>query len=239
MSVASKMKIMYSLLLIAVISASVSLLSVVNVSTSLNASDIAVFQNDLHLAPLRHPQTFADEIAAIKLIQQRVIAKAPDGKGIPMFNEREPSDLLKQGEGSCYDRSRTLDKAMTYIGLPVRHVYLLYRGDSGFLSALLHYGQQSHAVTEVKTSNGWMFVDSNSEWIALTRDGHVVNADDVWKRAGEFENLPEYLDDPWWAIRGMYSRTGHLYPPYTMLYTPFLMFPDVNWGDFFSWLIYG
>ena len=120
---------------------------------------------------------------------------------------------MKKREGLCYDRSRTMDKAFDYIGLEARHVYLLYREDRGYWSAMIHYGQASHAITEVKTSKGWMFVDSNTEWIALTRDGQVVNADDVWKRAAEFDGMPKYLKDPWWAIRGMYSRKGQLYPP--------------------------
>ena len=104
---------------------------------------------------------------------------APVGEGIPDYEPREPQDLLKKRQGLCYDRSRTMDKAFDYIGLEARHVYLLYREDRGYLSAMMHYGQASHAITEVKTSKGWMFVDSNSEWIALTRDGQVVNADDV------------------------------------------------------------
>ena len=203
-----------------------------HVPTTLEASDVAVFQNELNLTPLQHPQTFADEIVAIKTIQHRVFDKAPVGAGIPDFEPREPSDLMKKREGLCYDRSRTLDKAFTFIGLPSRHVYLLYRQDRSFLSALFHHGQASHAVTEVKTSKGWMFVDSNTEWIALTRDGQVVNADDVWKRASEFDAMPVYLKDSWWAIRGMYSRKGQLYPSY-------IMFPNLNLPDLFSWLIWG
>jgi hypothetical protein len=78
-----------------------------------------------------------------------------------------------------------------------------------------------------------MFVDSNTEWIELTRDNQVVNADDVWKRTGEFDAMlfpAGYLKDPWWAIRGMYSCKDQFYPPY-------VMFPDFNWLIFFSWLI--
>jgi hypothetical protein len=205
---------------------------VTNVPTGLEAADVAVFKDDLNLASLQHPKTFAEEIVAIRTIQQRVFAKAPVGKGIPTFEPREPSDLMRKHEGLCFDRSRTLDKAFNYIGLSARHVYLLYRQDRGFWSALFRYGQSSHAVTEVKTSKGWMFVDSNAEWIALTRDGQVVNADDVWRRANEFDGIPAYLKDSWWAIRGMYSRKGQLYPPY-------IIFPDFNWPVFFTWLFRG
>jgi hypothetical protein len=61
---------------------------------------------------------------------------------------------MKKHEGLCFDRSRTLDKTFEFIGLPSRHVYLLYRQDRGFWSELFHYGQSSHAVTEVKTNMG-------------------------------------------------------------------------------------
>lgn len=203
-----------------------------NVPTGLEAADKVVFRTYLKFDEFRQPKTFADEIRAIKIIQHRIFENAPMGEGIPDFEPREPSDLMMRRQGLCFDRSRTLDKAFDYVGLPARHAYLLYRTDRGFLSALFHHGQPSHAVTEVKTSRGWMLVDSNTEWIALTRDGQVVGVDDVWKRAAEFDVMPVYLKDPWWAIPGMYSRKGQLYPPY-------IMFPDFNWLDFFSWLIKG
>ncbi|MDP1872166.1 MAG: hypothetical protein Q8K61_11160 [Gallionella sp.] len=206
--------------------------TITNVPTKLEAADNVVFKNFLKIDGLQHPKNFSEEIQAIKTIQHRVFERAPVGAGIPDFEPREPSDLMMRREGLCFDRSRTLDKAFEYIGMPARHAYLLYRTDRGFLNALFHYGQPSHAITEVKTSHGWMFVDSNTEWIALTRDGQVVNADDVWKRTAEFDGMPSYLNDPWWAIRGMYSRKGQLYPPY-------IVFPDFNWVDFFSWIIKG
>ena len=204
-----------------------------NVSTAPEPADVAVFEQVLHLQPLRNPATFAEEIAALRALQERTFAIAPVGAGIPDYEVREPADFMGRREGLCFDRSRTTDKACEYLGLPARHVYLLFRdGDRGFWRSLFTYRQPSHAVTEVKTSRGWMMVDSNSQWIALTRDGQVVGADDVWKRAAEFDTIPSYLTHRWWAIRGMYSRKGQLYPPY-------VVFPDFNWIDFFTWLLFG
>ena len=204
-----------------------------NVSTDVEPQDRVVFEQVLHLKPLRYPKTFADEIMVIRVIQQRTFEHAQVGAGIPDFQPREPIDFLNKGEGLCFDRSRTTDKALEYIGLPSRHVYLLFRqGDQGFWKSLLAYRHPSHAVTEVKTSKGWMYIDSNSQWIGLTRDSLVVSADDILKRSAEFNSIPEYLNHPWWAIRGMYSRKGQLYPPY-------VLFPDLNWIDFFSWLLVG
>jgi len=204
-----------------------------NVPTGYDAQDKAVFEHDLKIKSLQHPQTFAQEINVIRELQRRTFAIAPVGSGIPDYEGREPADFIGKREGLCFDRSRTTDKALGYLGLPSRHVYLLFReGDKGFWPSLVQYRHPSHAVTEVKTSKGWMFVDSNTQWIALTRDGQVVSADDVWKRAAEFDTIPSYLTHPCWAIRGLYSRKGQLYPPY-------ILFPDLNWYDFSTWLIFG
>lgn len=121
---------------------------VTNVSTTLEVNDIEVFKNDLDIMELQHPQTFDDEIVAIKTIQQRVFAKAPPNIGsIPLDEPREPSDLMRAAMGLCYDRSRTLDKAFEFVGLQSRHVYLLYRNNRVFWSAIF-LGKHSHAVSE-------------------------------------------------------------------------------------------
>ena len=204
-----------------------------NVPTGYSAKDKAILESQLHLGPFKNPKTFAQEILAIKTLQQRTFTIASKGSAIPDYEEREPADLVRLRKGLCFDRSRTIDKALNYIGLPSRHVYLLYRhGDRCFWSSLFFFSNTSHAVTEVKTSQGWLLVDSNTDWIALTRDGQVVNADDVWRRVTEFDTIPSYLNRPSWAIRGMYSRKGQLYPPY-------IFFPDLNWSDFINWLMFG
>ena len=203
-----------------------------NVSTSLDQQTVATFKNVYKLSPLKNPHTFNDEISAIKIIQHKVLEIAPHKDGIPDYQPREPINLVNARHGFCFDRSRSIDKAVNFIGLPTRHVFLLYRQDRNFFGAIFHYGQRSHAVTEVKTSKGWMLVDSNSEWVALNLLGQPVNADDTWKKANQFNNIPIYLKRPSWAIRGMYSRIGHQYYPYNL-------FPDVNWLDLFSWVFFG
>lgn len=200
-----------------------------NVSTKVTAADVNVFSK-LGINKLSQSLTFEQQISLIRRVQSEVFKRAPLGKGIPDYEAREPADLMRFGQGLCYDRSRTFDKALTYLGFESRHVFLLFQEDKTFLRALFRNGQTSHAVTEVKTKNGWMLVDSNTEWIALTRHGEPVNADEVWRRFGEFENPPEYLNQSSWAIRGMYSRKGQLFAPY-------IFFPDINWIDFLGWLL--
>ena len=206
------------------------LMLITNVPTRLTAEDIVVFENDLDLKNLPRPQSFEDEIHTIRLIQARVFAKAPFRTGIPDYEPREPSDLMKYKRGLCFDRSRTLDKAFTYMGFKTRHVYLLYRKDRSLLKSLFRRGHPSHAVTEVKTSRGWLYVDSNKPWIAVTRNGEPHGAGGIWKHFDEFDGAPEYVRGPWWAIRGLYSRKGVHYAPYFPL-------PQFNWLDFGEWVI--
>ena len=219
---------MSALIMVAV----VALAIYTNVPTKITSTDVAVF-TELGLERPFEPQTFDQELALIRKVQYVVFKRAPlSVVGIPEFESREPIDLMRYGKGLCYDRSRTFDKALSYLGLETRHVYLLYRDGRSFWGALIHYGQPSHAVTEVKTSRGWMFVDSNTEWIALTRQGEPVSADEVWQRYAEFDHAPHYLAAPWWALRGVYSRKGQFYGAG-------VMFPELNWPDFARWLVSG
>jgi len=85
-------------------------------------------------------------------------------------------------------------------------------------------------VTEVKTSRGWLVVDSNLPWISVAVDGSPVDADHIHFQVDLFKSLPEYWNRPYWAIRGLYSRRGQFYRPY-------IPYPQLNWYDFISWLV--
>jgi hypothetical protein len=209
----------------------IGLAFVTNLSTEVLREDEVVFMS-LGFKKSKINLSYADEIDLISRFQAAVFKRAPLGVGIPLFQEREPSDLIEFGQGLCYDRSRTLDKGLKYLGFETRHVFLLHRQNKSFLTAFLSFGQASHAVTEVKTSKGWLLVDSNTPWLSITRSGTPVNADDVWQRFSEFQDPPPYLNEPWWAIRGLYSRKGHFYPP-------FITFPELNWVDFSNWILFG
>ena len=209
-----------------------SLATYTNVPTEITASDAGAFASFGISKPVSH-LTYEQELAFLREVQLAVFKRAPVSiDGIPEYQGREPADLLRFGRGLCYDRSRTLDKAFAYIGFESRHVYLLFKDGKSFLGALFHYRQPSHAVTEVKTSRGWMFVDSNRAWLAVNRRGEPINADEVWRLYGEFEDPPLYLAEPWWAIRGLYSRKGQFYGAG-------IPFPEVNWNDFLQWLVLG
>jgi hypothetical protein len=188
------------------------------------------------LEPPGRPLRYEQEVALIARVQRLVLAKAPLGPGIPDNHPREPEDLFEAGAGLCYDRARTFDKVFDWLGFETRHVFVLYGMDPAtgeripYWRALIIGGSPSHAVTEVRTKRGWLVVDSNSAWISLNAWGEPVDADRIPVRAREFRAIPEYLRSPYLAIRGLYSRRGHLYAPY-------LPYPDVNWRDLWGWAL--
>ena len=202
-----------------------------NVSTDIDSSDEQTFRTQMGLKPERgRPQTFDEEINLIRFVQEKTFALAPINRGIPEFEQREPADLFRLGFGLCFDRSRSIEKALTFSGFETRHVYILFSSDKSFLAALFSYRQPSHAVTEVFTKRGWLLVDSNVPWISLDTSGSPVAADQIARQFSKFETSPDFVREKFWIIRGLYSRKGFFYRPY-------LPFPEMNWSDFFRSLV--
>ena len=118
------------------------------------------------------PGSYAEELQRISDIQQRVLqvvrvsnATPPPGHAI------EPDELLRRGYGACYEISRALEKGLALNGMQSRRVFLLYRQDKHFLSALFTRGHPSDATVEVDTRKGWLLVDSIVPWIGAGQAG--------------------------------------------------------------------
>lgn len=208
---------------------------VTNVPTNLSSEDIEVFEkNFARFKNARAGINPEAEIQLVREIQRVVLQKIPFGPGIPEYSAREPADVLKRDTGLCYDRSRLFDKLYLWAGFETRHVYILYRSAASekyFESLLISFfmpRSESHAVTEVKTSRGWVLVDSNDAWISVNRNGGIVSIDHIWRHGADFDQIPDYFLRPFWAIRGLYSRRGHLYRPY-------FPYPQLNWRVFFQY----
>lgn len=202
-----------------------------NVPVALTEEDVAAF-DATPIARLRdqQPRDFASQLAAIRFVQATVQDLAPANDPIPLEHSREPKDLIAARSGLCFDRSRTFEKAMAYIGLKSRHVFVLYAEGKSFLSAFITRGQPSHAVSEVLTTRGWITVDSNSTWLSLDKAGRPMLLDEVWQQPTRVSALPDYMKRPFWAIRGLYDRRGQLYPPFSS------HLPDLNWMTMADWL---
>jgi len=179
--------------------------------------------------------TYDDQISFIAAVQDAVLKVAPVNKGIPFGESREPSDLIEAKQGLCFDRSRAIEKLLRSRGFEARHVFVLSKKDSpSALKSFFTPGVKSHAVTEVKTSRGWLVVDSNTRWMSLDADGSPVGMAGLTEASGpkgkiEWKEPPPEIYEriyPFVFIYGLYSRHGEFYPPYDPV-------PDVNYGELF------
>lgn len=181
----------------------------------------------------RRPVSYSEEIDTILAVQRTILGYAPENKGIPFDVEREPRALFEARFGLCYDRGRAIEKALSLIGFETRHIAVYETDTTGSaLRSLLTPEVRSHAVSEIRTSKGWIVVDANEPWISLTSDNKPISMARLHEMAGNREPGA-------WTVRnkakinfifvrnftyviGLYSRHGKFYAPFTPV-------PDVNW----------
>ena len=133
--------------------------------------------------------TYEKELSLIKSIQKNVLNQAPNNKGILHFESREPKDIYTRGYGLCYDRSRVIEKILKKFGFETRHIAAYRAGDNSkwYLPDYLNKKSESHAFTEVLTSKGWMFIDSNNFFMGIDEKENPISILDVQKKG--FKNI--------------------------------------------------
>jgi hypothetical protein len=222
---------------LAIPAALAGLLAVHNVAVLPTEEDIAYGDRILAAAGYEGPKrdlgdiaTFEGQIRAIRAVQDAVIRMAERDEEIPFDQEREPKNIVELRKGLCYDRARSIEKILAYIGLEVRHVSVYEARGAGPVSPVLTPGTRSHALSEVRTTKGWIAVDPNVRWIGLTADGtprsvpglrSTSSGSVVWDESNSGQPHPIFLE-PFVFVRGLYSRHGRFFPPFTPI-------PDVNW----------
>ena len=177
-----------------------------DVSTVVTEADAKAIRAIVGTLPTRNG-TLDRDVFIVRAVQHAVLSAAPRDIGIPLGQSREPADLLAARAGLCYDRSRTIEKALRLAGFDVRHVFMWRAGDG------------SHAVSEALTADGWLVVDSNEPWVSLVAGRPVA--------LGEFAEAgidPPHGSYGGFAIAGLYSKHGQFYPPFTPI-------PDVSWRE--------
>lgn len=182
---------------------------------------------------------FQEQIKNIRIIQDSILISSPKLLKIPLYQSREPADLLKTAHGQCSDRARSIEKGLKVIGFKTRFAAIFSREKTFTPPATMAidsgYDLRSHAVIEVLTSKGWLIVDTNSRWLSLNENNEPVSLSELqdikdkpnlkWSKTnkGEFYWL---LKGPFTYVYGLYSRHGLFYPPFT----PYI--PDINWSEF-------
>ena len=124
--------------------------------------------------------SFTDEVALAGAVQAAVLAAAPVNSGIPEGQPRELADLVRARKGLCFDRSRAIETVLRSRGFETRHASIYSTAETGSaLKSLATPRTESHAITEMKTSRGWMAIDSNYRWIGLTSDGQPMSLAEI------------------------------------------------------------
>lgn len=175
---------------------------------------------------------FEEQIAYINRMVNILHDNYVVGVPISYRESREPESLIENGGGLCYDFSRTIEKYLINNGFATRHV-AVYLDQGGFWQTITYKGAYSHSLTEVKTKNGWMIVDSNLKFYALDQSGRVYSYKDLikldqtpeWQLPLEGELTPFYSPNVRF-VYGLYSRHGEFYTPYNFI-------PDYNIMEFF------
>jgi hypothetical protein len=178
---------------------------------------------------------FESQVRAVAAVQDAVLVASPTNIGVALNRQREPKDLFLLKQGLCFDRSRAIEKLLTYLGLEVRHVAVYATASRSALAALLTPENPSHAVSEVRTAKGWLLVDSNNRWLGVDANRNPVSTLGLkklserrgpWAPESKARINPIFLDD-FVFVYGLYSRHGRFYPPFTS-------FPDVNFRQLVS-----
>ena len=176
--------------------------------------------------------SYTEQLELIKLIQKSVLTVAAPNIGIEKRKTREPKDLYLKKAGLCFDRSRVIEKILRYYGFKTRHISIYSTKETGsILKSLVTPGIKSHALSEVKTSKGWLVIDSNEEWVALDNKNQPISISEIIKnkkniKARLLNDFPSFIfDENFFVIYGLYSRHGMYYPPFNII-------PDINYSEF-------
>jgi hypothetical protein len=177
--------------------------------------------------------TYIDELNLIRSVQRSVLNISPGIVGLPLGQERELKELYEAKSGECYDRSRSIEKILRFLGFKTRHIALYDITQTGSkIKALTTPGTFSHAVTEVLTKHGWLVVDSNTPWVSADQNQQPVSIkymqssiEDSTSIAWGIEPTASIYAGPFIFIYGLYSRHGKFYPPYNFI-------PDIQYGEF-------
>ncbi len=213
----------------------VVVLKIHEVDNSLKAEDhiyIEKYLTEQDVEPLPIEITYAEQVDFVAAAQDAVLNIAPKHQPLPYNRPREPKDVYLLKHGFCYDRSRVIEKILRSAGFTTRHinVYSTAATKSG-LKSLLTPQIPSHAVTEVKTKEGWLVVDPNTRWLSLDQAGLPKSVAEIRSELNVIRwdqryasNMNSIFKEGFALVYGLYSRHGRFYPPYNFI-------PDVNWRE--------
>ena len=138
-------------------------------------------------------------------------------------------------KGFCYDRTALIEKMFLYYNFKFRHIFIYYprnkEKNPGFFD-FFRKSTESHAVVEVQTKKGWVLMDSNADWIGISKSGKPFTIKELRKDLydnGKIDlkeectgGIPFWQDHPKFNyVYGLYSRNGSFFSPHIGL-------PEIN-----------
>lgn len=202
------------------------------VDNSITKDDLVYIKKLLdegQVQPLRENPTYEDEVEFIRAVQNTVLNLVPNKNPLPYFRPREPKDIYKaKGKyGACCDRSRLIEKILRKHRFKTRHVFIFKCSRE----------RESHAVSEICTKNGWLVVDSNSNWVSLDENNnphsmkHIIYGSQImWEKPMCSQigrsDMKDFCEGSSYFFYGVYSFSGKLYPPFIYRW------PNINLREF-------
>ena len=224
-------KINKYILIIIIILISIFFTQYHNVKKNLTIEDIKyikLFIEELDL-DLNKPdfKSFNNELKFINLIHKKIIINIVNKEGIEIKNTREPKDIYVLKKGECYDISRLLEKIFQYYGYKTRHLSIYEKkGNIPLLNLFLKKGNDSHAISQIYTTKGWLTIDSVSDWVNSDINNIIIDINKINLNTNWKHHYPHHIfKKKYFIIYGLYSRHGGFYPPYNFI-------PDINFKDF-------
>ena len=217
-------KIIFALIFIALIS---YIYSAIRVNKSISEGDKIITRLLKINNECSNINKYEKEINCIKSVQRSQLSLIEGTECRGKFINLGSEEVINLNTACCFDRSRIMEQALQIYGFKVRHVFL-NDATNGYFN-LLTPGTDSHAVSEVLTSKGWLGVDSNEPFLLLDKS----NLPNTYKRAISNRLIDNYSNNPFYQkpliyIIGFYSRNGTFFEPYL----PYI--PEVNFNDFFG-----
>ena len=179
------------------------------VDNELSADDITSIKKLKVVHNCTDLSSYQKEIDCISAVHQSIRKIVTDTRCPSRFSLIEPHYFIRRKHGCCYDRARFTEKALEYFGFQTRHVFLIEKKYPVFNSIIP--GIDTHASSEVKTSKGWFGLDSNEDFILLTKENQPLTYEDALANVKQvkYTMKPEkFYKKDIQIVYGLHSRHG-------------------------------
>ena len=87
------------------------------------------------------------------------------------------------------------------------------------MSLFLKKGNDSHAISQILTTKGWLAIDSVSDWVNSDINNQIIDINKIKYNSNWKYNIPHHIFKKKNTLLYifLYSRHGGFYPPYNFI----------------------